>query len=148
MGKLVDVLTSPPKHDQVVNDCVRVVDEEVDAKGGLSGFAVKAAYATVKAVKPGIIASAVTALLPEFARKLEPFYDEWQATAPGETLERFLVARSGAVAEALLSVTDRKAERAESPIVRKAYDKLRPSGKKHVEEAIPRVGRVLERHLR
>ncbi len=144
----MDTLTSPEKHGQVVNDCVRVVDEEVDAKGGLSGFAVKAAYATVKAVKPGIIAAAVESLLPEFARKLEPFYDEWQAQAPAETLERFLVARSGAVAEALLGVTDERAKRAENPIVRKAYDKLRPSGKRHVEEAIPRVGRVLERHLR
>jgi hypothetical protein len=148
LGKLVDVLTSPPKHDQVVNDCVRVVDEEVDGKGGLSGLAVKAAYATVKAVKPGIIASAVASLLPEFARKLEPFYDAWQAEAPTETLERFLVARRSAVAEALLAVTDARAQRAENPIVRKAYDKLRPSGKRHVEEAVPRVGRVLERHLR
>jgi hypothetical protein len=145
---MVDVLTSPPKHDQVVNDCVRVVDEEVEGKGGLSGLAVKAAYATVKAVKPGIIASAVASLLPEFARKLEPFYDAWQAEAPNETLERFLVARRGEVAEALLGVTDDRARRAENPIVRKAYDKLRPSGKRHVEEAVPRVGRVLERHLR
>ena len=72
----------------------------------------------------------------------------WPISASAETLERFLVARSGAVAEALLSVTDGKAQRAENAIVRKAYDKLRPSGKKHVEEAIPRVGRVLERHLR
>lgn len=144
----MDVLTSPPKHDQVVNDCVRVVDEEVDGKGGLSGLAVKAAYATVKAVKPGIIASAVASLLPEFARKLEPFYDAWQAEAPTETLERFFVARRSAVAEALLAVTDARAQRAENPIVRKAYDKLRPSGKRHVEEAVPRVGRVLERHLR
>ena len=141
-------MTSPQKHTQVVKDCVVVVDEEVGAKGGLSGLAVKAAYATVKAVKPGIIASAVDALLPEFARKLEPFYDEWQATGSGETLERFLAARSGAVAEALLSVTDARAERAQNPAVRKAYDKLRPSGRRHVEEAIPRVGRVLERHLR
>lgn len=148
MGKLVDVLTSPQKHTQVVNDCVVVVDEEVAGKGGLSGLAVKAAYATVKAVKPGIIAAAVEALLPEFARKLEPFYDEWQAQAPGETLERFLAARSGAVAEALLGVTDAKAERAQNAAIRKAYDKLRPSGRRHVEEAIPRVGRVLERHLR
>lgn len=144
----MDVLTSPPQHDQVVKDCVRVVDEEVDGKGGLSGLAVKAAYATVKAVKPGIIASAVEALLPEFARKLEPFYDEWQTKAPAETLERFLATRSGVVAEALLAVTDERAQRSQNPVVRKAYEKLRPSGRRHVEEAIPRVGRVLERHLR
>lgn len=144
----MEVLTSPPKNDQVVDDCVRVVDEEVGGKGGLSGFAVKAAYATVKAVKPGIIASAVEALLPDFASKLEPFYDEWQTQAPGETLERFLAARSGAVAEALLAVTDERARRSQNAVVRKAYDKLRPTGRRHVEEAIPRVGRVLERHLR
>lgn len=148
MGNLVDLLTAPAKQEEVVNDCIGLIDEEVHAKGGLTGMAVKAAYATVKAVKPGIISSAVKALLPEFASKVEPFYDQWKATAPGQTLEGFLVTRSDDVADALLTVTDAKAEKAESAIVKKAYEKLRPSGRKYVQEAVPGVGRVLDRALR
>ena len=37
---------------KVVADCGKLIEEEVDSKGGLSGFAVKAAFAVVKAVKP------------------------------------------------------------------------------------------------
>ncbi len=31
-------------------------------------------------------------------------------------------------------------------MLRKTYDKLRPSAKKHVEAAMPRIGELLERH--
>ena len=51
---------------------MRVVDEEVAAKGGLSGIAVKAGYAAVKSIKPGFIGQVVEKLLPEFAAQLDP----------------------------------------------------------------------------
>ena len=55
MSTLAEVLLVPGKRPKVVDDCVRIVDEEVDSKGGLSGLAIKGAYALVKAVKPGFI---------------------------------------------------------------------------------------------
>jgi hypothetical protein len=49
------------------------------------------------------------------------------------------------VADALLGITDAKAQRA-SGVVRKTYDSLRGSAKKNVEAAVPRLGRLVEKH--
>jgi hypothetical protein len=50
------------------------------------------------------------------------------------------------VADALLSVTDSKAKGAKSSVVRGTYEKLRGSAKKNVEEAVPRLAKLLQKH--
>ncbi len=50
------------------------------------------------------------------------------------------------MAESLLRVTDRRAERASNQTIIKAYRKLRPKGKEHVLIAVPRVGALLDKH--
>jgi hypothetical protein len=144
MPSLKETLTTPGKRKEVIADCATVIDEEVAAKGGFSGLAVKAAYATVKAIKPGFVPHAVDDLLDEFAEKLDPFYG--QAQGAGQPIDAYLTGHAGEVAEALLGVTDGRAQRSKSGTVRKAYEKLRPSGKKHVMEAMPRVARLIKKH--
>jgi hypothetical protein len=56
------------------------------------------------------------------------------------------VGQRSRVADALLSVTDSKADGAQSGVVRKTYTKLRPSAKKHVEEAVPGLAVLLEKY--
>ncbi|MND02762.1 hypothetical protein D3C83_222560 [compost metagenome] len=63
-------------------------------------------------------------------------------------MDRYLVKRAGAVADALLEVTDRRAQRSDRGAVRSAYEKLRPSGKRNVEEAMPRIGRLIDKHVK
>jgi hypothetical protein len=144
MPSLKEVLTAPGRRKEVIADCVTVIDQEVASKGGLTGLAVKAAYATVKAVKPGIIPHAVDDLLDEFAEKLEPFHG--QAQGASQPIDEYLGGRASEVAEALLSVTDARAKKSKHATIRKAYEKLRPSGKKHVTDAMPRVGRLLKKY--
>jgi hypothetical protein len=81
-------------------------------------------------------------------KRLEPFY-ETHTKAGGEprAFGDALARQPGAVADALLGITDEKAKRAKNATLKGAYDKLRPQAKKHVEEAIPRVGRTLSPHL-
>ena len=47
MPRLQDIISDQAKRKNLIADCCKVLDEEVDAKGGLSGLAVKAAYLTV-----------------------------------------------------------------------------------------------------
>ena len=54
----------------------------------------------------------------------------------------------GAIAEALLGITDDRAARAPGGVVKKSYEKLRPTAKKHVEEAVPGVARLIDKHTR
>ena len=145
MSTLQTILEDPARRTRIVKDCVDLVDSEVAAKGGLSGLAVKAPYAVVKALKPGIVTEMVDKLLDEFVATLEPLYAEHRA-APTGTLSSFLNARASAVANALLGVTDRRAQGATHETLRKDYDKLRPTAVKHVEQAVPGIARVLEKN--
>jgi hypothetical protein len=141
---LAEQLGGPPKRDQVIADACRVLDEEVADKGGLSGLAIKGAYGVIKGIKPGFIRDAVDGLLDDFLRVLDPLYQE--AVTKGVRPSAHMQGNSGRVADALLAVTDEKEQRAHRAIVKSTYDKLRPSAKKQVEAAAPRLGAMLDRH--
>lgn len=142
---LADALKDDTKKAAIVADCCTLVDEEVSDKGGLSGIAVKAGYAAVKGIKPGFIKHTIEHLLPEFAAQLDPIWSE--AVSKG-TYARHLSDNKGRVADALLAVTDARAKKSDKGVVKGTYEKLRGSAKKNVEEAIPRLGRLLEKHLK
>ena len=144
MSTLTEILLVPGTRPKVIADCVRLIEEEVDSKGGLSGIAIKGAFMVVKAVKPGFINEAVDHMLDDFVRRLEPFHTE--AQQKNEPIGPFLNARAGTVADALLAISDERAARAKNQGVKKAYDKLRPSAKKNVEAAIPRLGRLIAKY--
>ena len=82
-------------------------------------------------------------LLDDFAARLDPFY---QAVPAGRSLPAHFVSQGSPIAEALLGITDERAQRAQNQTARKAYDKLRPTAKKHVEAAVPGIARLVEKH--
>src|SRR5579863_2278653 len=144
MPNLKEILLVPGNRPKVVADCGKLIEEEVDSKGGLSGFAVKAAFAVVKAVKPGFIGEAVDHMLDDFVNRLEPFWAD--AQAKNEPIGALLNGRAGQVADALLTISDERAARSTNGTLKKTYEKLRPTGKKHVEAAVPRVGRLIAKY--
>lgn len=144
---LKEYLGAPPVRDRVVADCVTLIEDQVKGKGGLSGVAIRTAYATIKAVKKGFITEVVESMLDEWLERLQRHYDTWSDGARDQRLSDFLVARSDDVAEDLLSVTDRRAETTRHKTAKKAYLKMRGSAKNNVVEAIPDLGRMLERRL-
>jgi hypothetical protein len=146
MPTLADKLLAPNIRPKVVADAAQLVDEEVRDKSGLSGMAIKAAYGIVKAVKPGIIPEVLDAMLDDFIARLEPFNAEWQKT-PSAPFSTFLDSRIGPAADALLAITDERARVSRNSTLKKAYERLRPTGKKHVEAAIPRLGRLVSKYL-
>jgi hypothetical protein len=144
MPSLSAALPVDAQKPAIVEDCLKLIDAEVADKGGLSGMAVKAAYATVKGIKPGFVKSVVEGLLPEFAQALEPLAQE--ASSKGQDVKTYLVANQGRAADALLAVTDAKAQKSTNGVVKGTYSKLRGSAKKNVEAAIPRLGELIVRH--
>ena len=143
MSTLKEILGSPATRKQVVVDCERIIEEEVASKG-LMGIPIKAAYAVVKAIKPGFIPEVIDALLDDFADRLDPLYQA--ALAKNEPVSAYMNARAGEAAEALLGITDQRAQKAKNQVVRGAYDKMRPMAKKHTEAAIPRVSRMVAKY--
>jgi hypothetical protein len=142
---LREILLEPGKRPSVIQDCVQLIDDEVRSKSGLSGIAVKGGYAMVKKIKPGIIAEAVDNMLDEFVARLEPFYAEY-LDGPEEAIEPFFTRRDQKIANALLGVTDARAARTRHRTIKKAYEKLRPTGIKHTAAAVPGLARLIARH--
>ncbi len=145
MPTLSEQLGVPPKREQVIGDACQVLDQEVSDKSGLSGLAIKGAYGVIKGIKPGFIREVVDGLLDEFLRVLDPIYQE--AVSKGVRPGAHLQANASRAADALLGVTDAKAARAQRAVVKSTYDKLRPTAKKQVEAAVPRLGAMLDRHI-
>ena len=143
MSTLNEILAGPGVRKQVVGDCERVVEEEVASKG-LMGLPIKAAYAVVKAVKPGFVPEVIDHMLDDFCKRLDPLYQG--AVSGGQPVSAYFNSRTGEVAEALLSITDDRAQRAKNATLKGAYQKLRPAAKKHVEAAVPRIGRLIGKY--
>jgi hypothetical protein len=143
MSTLKEILTRPGTRPQVIADCERVIEEEVDSKG-LIGLPIKAAYKIVKAIKPGFVSEVIDHMLDDFADRLDPIYQA--ALGRNEPVSAYFNARTGEVAEALLTITDQRAQRAKNQTLKSAYERLRPSGKKHVEAAVPRISRLVAKY--
>ena len=141
---LNDVLSDEAQRASIIEDVCRLVDNEVGKQRGLSGVAVKAGYKLVQGVKPGFVRNVVQALLPEFAAALEPIRE--QAVAQGQTVSGYFSAHTAEVAEALLAVTDGRAQSSEHGSVRGAYGKLRGSARKNVQSAVPGLGKIIEKY--
>ncbi len=143
MPSLSEVVADPARRKRVVDDGVAVIEAEVADKGGLSGLAIKAAFAMVQRLKPGFVGGTLNHLLNDFARQIDPFWADCQATQ--EATRTYFVRRAPTVADALLKITDDRARTAAGP-VRNTYDKLRPQAQKHVQEAMPRLADLLKKH--
>jgi hypothetical protein len=128
----------------LAEDCARLMDEQVAAKSGLSGLALKATYGVVKGVGPSYIPEAIERLLPEALTALDPIWNEGVQT--GDPVQHLTQNRSQ-TADRLLSVTDARIEKSKNNIVRGAYSKLRKSVKSDIEEAVPSLARILGTHI-
>ncbi|PMB49994.1 hypothetical protein CEN39_19795 [Fischerella thermalis CCMEE 5201] len=141
--KLSDGLSNPDKKAMVVDDCCNVIEAQLASKSGIGGMALKTAFAALKGVKPGYIPYVVEMLLPECFEALDPIWSE--GIDKGDPVEHLVASRSR-TADALLSVTDAKAQNVKRQIVRGTYEKLRGSAKQHVEEAVPDLAKVIDKY--
>ncbi|WUN58746.1 hypothetical protein OHB23_07305 [Rhodococcus sp. NBC_00294] len=138
---LLDENTAPA----VRADVRALIDAEVSDKKGASGLAVKGGYGAVKKVSPSVVDDAVAKLWPSFVEKLDPFWQRYEA-APTGTFGEFLAANGDEASDALLSVTDERIDETSKSTIKKAYSSLRPSAKKNVTEALPRVGALVQKY--
>ena len=137
MTSLTDLLLADDRRPNAVRALVEVVDAEVKGKRGLSGTAVKAAYATARKVSPTMAQRAIDKMLPDFAAALDP---HWADFGGQGDFGSFLAGRSEQVSAALLAVTDARVDKSSKEVLKKAYRSIRGKAKENVVEALPRVG--------
>ncbi len=148
MATLMEKLPLPDKREQIVEDCGRLLDSEVRKKGGFGGLAVKAAYKVFKSFKPGAVSEAIDWLLDDFIVALEPVHDKYESMQEKKSFGAYMKRRPGEVAEALVGVTDGKANRSRHKTLVRAYRKLRPMAVKNVTEAVPGLADLFDRHYK
>jgi Family of unknown function (DUF6918) len=142
---LQEMLLAPDTRPRVIADGMTLIQQEVSAKSGVSGTAVKLAYRTVNAFASGYVQSMVETLLPDMIVKLEPYWADFSASGAGDFGD-YLVKRGDEVSESLLSVTDARAAASDRPTIIKAYRSVRGSAAKHVTVALPAVGALVQKY--
>lgn len=131
---------------KVIKDAARLIEEEVASKSGLSGMAIKGGYKVVKKIKPAMIEESIDHLLDSFTGALDPLYQDYVENAALSTFEAYIQKHDDRAANDLLSITDAKAERSDNKILKSTYGKLRGQAEKHVKDALPGVGRLIDRY--
>lgn len=144
MPSLKEAIADDAVRHEVAKECLSLVQNEVDSKGGLTGVALKTGYKAVRGIKPGFLDKVVYDLLPEFSDAVQPFVAE--AVGAGRPIEAHLSANASRVADALLAITDKKAEKSTNSVVKGAYGKLRGMAKSNVEASVPGLARIIARH--
>lgn len=142
---LSDGLLNPTKKTMVIEDCCNMIEGQLASKSGMSGIALKTAFAALKGVKPGYIPYVVEQILPQCFTALDPLWS--LGVEKGNPVEYLSTNRSD-TADALLGVTDARVKNSNRQIVRGTYEKLRSSAKKHVEEAVPDLAKVIDNYTK
>ena len=145
MATLGEMLLTPDVQPKVLADCETLIEQELSEKGGISGNAIKLAYKTVNTFKPDHVRYLMGEMLPQMVGKLEPFWADFQ-TAGGSEFGDYLAKRGSEVSEALLQVTDARAEGSGRPIIVRAYGSVRGGAAKHIEIALPRLGGMVGKY--
>jgi hypothetical protein len=127
----------------IAADCTQLIDEQVSAKGGISGLALKAAYGVVKGLSADYIPGALQRLLPETISSLEPLWEE--GVQVGDPVSH-LIQNSDRTADAILSATDARIERASNKLICSSYKKLRSSVKGDIVAAVPGFAQIIGKH--
>ena len=144
MGSLVEVLKDPTKRPLVLTDCEQMLDAEVADKRGLTGVGVKAAFKTLKAIKPGMIRHTLDDLLDELAVKVDPFWQLCQSE--GAVPQAYFETNKVAIANALLEITDQRAAQSKFKNIVRAYRSLRPKAVQYIGDAMPRFSQLVSKH--
>jgi hypothetical protein len=142
---LQEILLTPENQPHVVDDCQKLIDQEVSSKSGVSGTAVKVAYKTVNAFAHGYLRAKVEQFVPEMVIQLEPFWADFSASG-SSGFGDYLAKHSDEVSEALLSVTDAHAKVSEKPTILKAYQVVRGGASKHIVAALPNLGAMVQKY--
>jgi Family of unknown function (DUF6918) len=142
---LEQMLLAPDVQPRVVADCMTLVEQELAAKSGISGTAVKVAYKAVTAFAPSYYKETIEAMLPDMADKLQPFWADFQSSG-GADFGDYLSKRSDEVGPAMLTVTDNMASVSQRPVIIKAYGAVRGGAGKHIEAALPALGAMIQKY--
>jgi len=149
MGKLQKILMEDVDRKVLVQECVQLVDGQVEAAKGPSGMVIRAGFKTFKAFKPGILAEVMDHLMEPLAGILDKHNDAFEAdsAAQPQGIVAYMTSRADAVADDLMALTDATVELSGNKTVKKAYQAVCKVGRKNVVAAVPAMAELMKKYL-
>lgn len=144
--QLADILLAEDYRDTVVAQVSDVVEDQIAKRKGLSGAGIRTALKMAKANRPDILPVVINRLLPDFCEALEPHFQAFLASDETD-FPRFVSQREEDIQEAMLSVTDARAEHSQNKTFKKMYRQLRGTAGQEVRAILPRLAVLVQARL-
>jgi hypothetical protein len=141
---VTEAVQDPARRQAMISDGIAELEAELEERSGVTAMAMRAGYKTVRKLRPSMIESNLDRLLPMWAPVLDPHVEAGRASGD---LGAHFAANAEQIAEGLLGATDRRAAEANNKVAVKAYEKLRPKAKAQVVAGMPRLARLVDRHV-
>ncbi|NLZ58667.1 MAG: hypothetical protein GX898_10305 [Corynebacterium sp.] len=133
--------------DAAVTDMADFISTTVDKQSGLTGMALKGAMAAATKVDSDILSKGSRRVLPEMAESLDPLWQEYTAGG-GTDFGAHLAANKDRALDAILNVADRNADSISVPGLSKVYKGVRGKAAKVIEQELPAIGQLVEKHAK
>ncbi|GAB3676264.1 DUF6918 family protein [Salinisphaera aquimarina] len=140
-GPLAQRLLAPETFPALTADACALVEKEIKKRG----MTMRTAYGVALKVKPDLVTRTVTELMPGFVAELEPCYAVFQNSGSIDLRAHF-IANAETVADAMLSVADRRAQRIHSRAISSGYKRVRGRARREIIDTMPQIADVLARH--
>ncbi|MEC9407106.1 MAG: hypothetical protein ABF271_13905 [Abyssibacter sp.] len=144
--QLADILLAEDYRDTVVAQITQVVEDQIAQRKGLSGAGIRTALKMAKANRPDILPVVINRLLPDFCNALEPYFQQFQASDETD-FQRFVTRQEDEIQEAMLSVTDARAEHSQNKTFKKMYRQLRGTAGQEVRAILPKLSALVQARL-
>lgn len=143
MTTLSEALTAPQTKPAVVADLSGLIESQVGELRGLSGIAIKTAFAGAKRQDPQVVTKAANAYVGELGNVLQPLWDKFQASG-GNDFGAFLVANRAEAESAIVTAVDAGAPKSGQAAA--MYQRFKPQVVKLLGGALPELGAIIQKH--
>ena len=144
--QLKDILLAEDYRDTAVARITGVVEQQIARRKGLSGAGLRTALKMAKSNRPDMLPTVINRLLPHFCEALEPYFQQFQASDETD-FQHFVMQRESELTEAMLSVTDGRAEQTQKKTFKRMYKQLRGTAGDELSAALPDIAALVQARL-
>lgn len=127
----------------IAEDCVKLMDNQVEAKTGITGILFKTLYKGIKSISPNYVQKAIFGLIPPVSQAINPLWDEGKEKGNPVT---YLQNNPTLTTNTILSVTDERIKKAQNKIIKVSYEKVRNFLQDEIEQVVPQLAEILGKY--
>lgn len=142
MTTLADLLLAPDRQARLVARTAEWVERYVHESHGLRGMALKAGLAAAKAARHDAVPRAVTRLLPEFTRALEPYWQDFRASGE-QDFAVYLKRHAKPATVDMMDAVDARIAGSPNKALHAGYRRLRGTLAGELEKLLPDIARMI-----